>query len=419
MFTRTIRPGLVILALLLSLVALGPAAGNSLWTEQFKLTSSDGGAFDRFGTSVALSGNTALVGSYLDDVGNNFDAGSAYMYHWDGSQWVEQAKLTASDGAAFDYFGFSVALSGHTALVGALSHDAGGTINAGSAYVYRWDGETWAEQAKLIASDGEPTDQFGLSVALSGNTALVGANQDNVGGIINSGSAYVYRWDGETWVEQAKLTASDGQAGDGFGVSAALSGNTALVGAWNDDVGDNSDAGSAYVYRWDGDTWVEQAQLTASDGEASDFFGESLALRGNTALVGAYLDDVGGVTDVGSAYVYRWDGSQWVEQAKLIASDGAASDWFGVSAALKWNTALVGASGLANISSTAGSAYVFGWDGSQWVEQAKLAAGDGEVDDMFGISAALSGNTALVGASVDDVGGNADAGSVYMFRLEP
>ena len=270
--------------------------------EQAKLIASDSEPDARFGASVALSGNTILVGSHSDDLEGTDDAGSAYVFRWDSETWVEQAKLTAGDAEVGDRFGKSVSLNGNIVLVGADEAGAGG---AGSAYVYRWDGSEWTEQAKLTAGDGAAGDALGYHVDLSGNAALVGAVTDDVGGNIDAGSAYIFHWDGETWLEEAKLTASDGGASDTFGFSVALSGNTALVGARLHDVGGNDFAGSAYVYSWDGIEWTEQAELTASDGAAIDYFGTTVALAGDTALVGAIFSEVGGIINAGAAYVFR------------------------------------------------------------------------------------------------------------------
>ena len=409
MIAKALRPGLVVLGLLVALLAIGPAAGSSLWTEQAKLTANDAEAGDALGYSVVLDGHTALVGAYTDDVGGEVDAGSAYVFRWDGETWVEQAKLTASDGQADDLFGEAVALSGTTALVGAR---LGGTADSGSAYVFQWDGETWVEQAKLIASDSEPDARFGASVALSGNTILVGSHSDDLEGTDDAGSAYVFRWDSETWVEQAKLTAGDAEVGDRFGKSVALNGNIVLVGA--DEAGAGG-AGSAYVYRWDGSEWTEQAKLTAGDGAAGDALGYHVDLSGNAALVGAVTDDVGGNIDAGSAYIFHWDGETWLEEAKLTASDGGASDTFGFSVALSGNTALVGAR-LHDVGGNdfAGSAYVYSWDGIEWTEQAELTASDGAAIDYFGTTVALAGDTALVGAIFSEVGGIIDAGAAYV-----
>ena len=338
------------------------------WILQQELTASDGAAGDYFGWSVSLSadGNTAIAGAYLDDVGANSTQGSAYVYTRDGAgTWTEQDQLTASDGAASDQYGYSVTLSadGYTAIVGAYSDDVGANVDQGSAYVYTRDGAgVWTEQDQLTASDGAAGDRFGCSVALSanGNTAIVGAHYDVVT-VSNQGSAYVYTRDGAgAWTQQDRLNPGDAANGDQFGWSVALSadGNTALVGAYSDNVGANSNQGSAYLFTRDGaGVWTEQDQLTASDGAANDQLGSFVALSsdGNTALVGAFFDDVGANSNQGSAYVFTRDGAGvWIQQAQFIASDGVANDRLGRSVALSTdgNTAIAGAYG-------AGKAYIY------------------------------------------------------------
>ena len=210
----------------------------------------------------------------------------------------ESAKLLASDGAAGDVFGFEVAVSGDTAVVGAFRDDDKGT-ESGSAYVFVRSGTTWTQQAKLLASDGAAGDEFGFSVAVSGDTAVVGAFRDDDKGT-ESGSAYVFVRSGTTWTQQAKLLASDGRLFDIFGISIAVSGDTVVVGASFDD--DNGSAsGSAYVFARSGTTWTQQAKLLASDGAFFDTFGTSVAVSGDTAVVGAFRDDDKG-TDSGSAW---------------------------------------------------------------------------------------------------------------------
>jgi hypothetical protein len=394
----------------------GPAWGQRGTPVQ--LLQPAGAVNDQFGYSVAIDGDTMIVGAPSDDVGANADQGSAHIYRWTGSGWAFEATLTASDGAANDWFGVSVALSGDTAVVGAYADDVGANADQGSAYIFVRSGSTWTQQAKLTASDGAANDAFGISVALSGDTALVGAYADDVGANADQGSAYIFVRSGSTWTQQARLTASDGAANDAFGISVALSEDTALVGAFVDDVGANANQGSAYVFVRSGSTWTQQARLTASDGAANDVFGNSVALSGNTALVAAYLDDVGANVNQGSAYVFVRSGSTWTQQAKLTASDGAASDSFGVSVALSGDTAVVGAEGD-DIGANAdqGSAYVFVRSGSPpvWTQQARLTASDGAASDSFGVSVALSGDTALVGAYEDDVGANANQGSAWVF----
>ncbi|MGI8758559.1 MAG: Calx-beta domain-containing protein, partial [Acidimicrobiales bacterium] len=221
-----------------------------------------------------------------------------------GTTWAQQAKLTAIDAAAGDRFGRSVAVSGDTAVVGAyLDDDAFAGTDSGSAHVFTRTGTTWAQQAKLTAIDAAAGDRFGRSVAVSGDTAVVGAPFDDPTDT-DSGSAYVFTRTGATWAEQAKLTAADGAADDHFGRSVAVSGDTAVVGAHFDDDDDaGTDSGSAYVFTRTGTTWAQQAKLTAADAAAYDYFGYSVAVSGDTAVVGARGDDDAGL-DSGSAYVF-------------------------------------------------------------------------------------------------------------------
>ena len=279
--------------------ALAIPAMAATVTEDAKLLASDGAAWDEFGCSVSVSGDTAVVGAIYDD-DNGYNSGSAYVFVRSGSTWSEQAKLTASDGAADDYFGRSVSVSGDTAVVGALGDDDNGSAS-GSAYVYVRSGTSWTEQAKLTASDGAADDRFGLSVSVSGDTAVVGAFWDDDNGS-DSGSAYVFVRSSGVWTQRQKLTASDAAAGDSFGCSVSVSADTAVVGAFYDD--DNGgDSGSAYVFVRSGSTWTERAKLTGSDGAADDRFGGSVSVSGDTAVVGAYGDDDNGTTS-GSAYVF-------------------------------------------------------------------------------------------------------------------
>jgi hypothetical protein len=334
---------------------ISPAqAVTPIETEIQKLLASDGDAGDLFGYSVAIDGDRALVGALGDD-DNGSSSGSVYVFQWNGGAWVEQAKLLASDGANFDHFGNAVALDGDTALVGAFGDDDNGS-SSGSVYVFQWSGSAWVQEAKLIASDGAAGDLFGGSVAIDGDTALVGASGDDDSGS-TSGSAYVFHWNGSAWVEQAKLLASDGAAGDSFGGSVAIDGDTAVISARTDD--DNgSNSGSAYMFRWDGSAWIEQTKLLASDGADFNVFGTSVALDGNRALVSAF-NGHGNESFSGSAYVFQWDGSAWIEQTKLLASDGASFDWFGYPMALDGDRALAGALRDDDNGSNSGSAYIY------------------------------------------------------------
>jgi hypothetical protein len=312
-------------------------------TQSAKLTASDAAANDWFGLSVGISGTTAIVGAYRND-DNGSNSGSAYLF--DTNTGVQTAKLTASDGATNDHFGLVVGISGTTAIVAATNDDDNGT-DSGSAYLF--DTTTGAQIAKLTASDGAAEDDFGVSVAISGTTAIVGALDDDDNGT-DSGSAYLF--DTTTGTQIAKLTASDGAANDKFGSRVAISGTTAIVGAvWDNDNG--TDSGSAYLF--DTTTGNQLFKLTASDGAANDLFGISVAISGTIAIVGAYGDDDNGIFS-GSTYLF--DTTTGAQLAKLTASDGAANDNFGLSVAIFDDIIMVGATGNEDNGSKSGSAYI-------------------------------------------------------------
>ncbi len=402
---------------LLVFVLVAPLV-NAQPVPEVKLLASDRAAGDYFGYAVARSadGRFALVGA----LGDENATGSAYVFERSGGAWVQRAKLTASDAAVGDEFGGSVALSGDGgyALVGAAYNaDVGGFGFSGSAYVFERSGNTWTEQAKLTASDADGDDTFGGSVALSddGTAALIGAPIGDDANGIETGSAYVFKRSGSTWAEQAELTASDGDLYDDFGEAVALSadGSRALVGAINDTLS----AGSAYVFERSGAAWTQQARLTASDGASLDIFGGTVALSadGLTALIGAPGDD----SYTGSAYVYERSGTTWTEQAKLTAPGNANGDEFGASLDLSTDgmTALVGARRDEQFT---GSAYVFERRGGTWTARTKLTASDGASSDSFGRAVALSGDgtSALIGSNSDDDDGT-NSGSAYVFDLRP
>jgi len=324
---------------------------GTTWSQQAKLIASDGAASDQFGQSVSISGDTVVVGAPGDDDKGNL-SGSAYVFVRSGTTWSQQAKLIASDGAAVDFFGYSVSLSGDTAVVGATLGD-GNVTNSGSAYVFVRSGTTWSQQDELKAGDGAALDFFGRSVSISGDTVAVGAYWDDA----KKGSAYVFLRSGTSWSQQAKLTASDGAADDLFGVSVSISGDTVVVGAHeNDD--DGTSSGSAYVFERTGTSWSEEQKLTADDGAAYDYFGISVSINGDTAVVGAYRNDVND-TSSGSAYVFERTDSTWSQQSKLTPSDGAQDDFFGHSVSISGDTVVVGAYYDDDDGADSGSAYVY------------------------------------------------------------
>ncbi len=398
---------------------LGSAVAAAI-TEDFKLTASDRRGYDRLGYSVSLSGDRALVGAHGDDDAGD-GSGSAYVFDFDGTDWIETSKLTASDAAVNDGFGFSVSVSGDTALVGSRHDDDAGAAS-GSAYVFDLSlcAATCHEVSKLTASDAAPGDEFGISVSVSGNRALVGAEYDDDAGT-GSGSAYVFDLTtcGSACDEVSKLTASDAAGGDEFGVSVSVSGDMGLVGAWGDDDGGTS-SGSAYVFDLStcAVTCNEVSKLTASDAVTLDRLGGSVSVSGDRALVSSEFDDDGGGSS-GSAYVFDLAtcGATCNEVTKLTASDAASGDIFGSSVSISGDWALVGAWGDDDGGSSSGSAYAFDLTtcGATCNEMTKFTASDAAGDDDFGISVSISGDRALVGA----YGERNVAGAAYVFDFGP
>jgi hypothetical protein len=260
-----------------------------------------------------------------------------------------------ADGARGDWFGRSVSVSGDTAVVGAPSDDDNGT-RSGSAYVFRRTGSSWTQAQKLLPGDGAANDLFGTSVSVSGDTAVVGALYDDDNGA-GSGSAYVFRRTGSSWTQAQKLLPGDGTADVVFGASVSVSGDIAIVGAPGDGQND-FEPGSAYVFTRTGSSWTQEQKLLPADGTEYDFFGYSVSVTGDTAVVGAYGDDDNG-TSSGSAYVFTRVGSRWTQVHKLLPGDGAADDHFGYSVSVSGDIAVVGAYEHADHGTASGSAYVF------------------------------------------------------------
>lgn len=334
-----------------------------------------------------------MIGAPADD-DQGFNSGSAYVFNT--ASGAPTAKLTAADGTNNDYFGSSVAISGATAVVGAMLDDDQGS-SSGSVYVF--DAVSGAQSLKLTANDGAANDRFGHSVGISGNTIIVGAQFDDDRGS-NSGSAYVF--DATSGAELAKLTASDGVARDQFGYSVGISGGTAIVGALlDDDAGESS--GSAYVF--DVASGAQTAKLTAADAESNDQFGYAVAVSGNTAIVGAPVDDQVD-TDNGAAYLF--DAVSGAQIAKLLAPDGTYDDQFGASVAISGDTAIVGAL----YEDGGGAAYLFNTLSGAFL--GKLTASNLAGDDNFGASVAISGDTAVVGALYGD-GAVTNSGAAYAY----
>ncbi|MEO8428049.1 MAG: FG-GAP repeat protein, partial [Verrucomicrobiota bacterium] len=487
-----------------------PAFASPVQQAYIKASNTD--SSDEFGISVAISGDTMVIGAIFEDSsatgvdGDQSDnsasaSGAAYVFVRSGTTWIQQAYLKASNSAASDQFGCKVAVSGDTVVVGAYGEASNATgmdgdqnddsaVSSGAAYVFVRDGTTWIQQAYLKASNtggpspGEPSgDFFGLSVAVSGDTVVVGAfgedsnatgvngdQSDNSAG--GSGAAYVFVRSGTTWSQQAYLKASNTATNaGGFGWSVAVSGDTVVVGAAFEDsstTGVNGDqsshsaegSGAAYVFVRSGTTWSQQAYLKASNTDAGDLFGTSVSVSGDTIVVGGGREGVGAedsnangvngnqssnsATNSGAAYVFVRSGTNWSQQAYLKASNTGADDFFGLSVAVSGDTVVVGAYGEDssargvnanqnnNSAGESGAAYVFVRSGTTWRQQAYLKASNtggafpGNVGDFFGHSVSVSGDTVVAGAVLEfsnatGVNGNqsdnsaAYSGAAYVF----
>ena len=406
------------LAVLTAAATLNAGAGLTpagAQCELAKLVASDGAEGDEFGYAVAISGDILVIGAQADD-DNGVNSGSAYVFRHDPGPpgaWIEEQKLLASDGKTEDWFGCSVAIADDTIMIGARG------APCGSVYVFRYDlgpPGGWVQDQKLPGPCPPYGDLFGFSVGIAGDIAMIGAPFEDYGTF--AGAAHAYRYDGSDWIETQRLQPSDSAEYDQFGASVAISGDTAVIGT-SPDVPEA--CGWAYIFRYDPgppEAWVEEQKLLASDGAAQDGFGWLVDISGNAALIGACGDDDNG-DDSGSAYVFRYDPGPpegWVEEQKLLASDGTAGDYFGRGGAISGDTAVLGAPCAYYTPLGPGSAYVFQYVGSSWVEEAKLQASDGIVGDQFGGSAVISGDTVVIGAFRDDDNGER-SGSAYVFSL--
>ena len=382
------------------------------WTFQAKLLGNNTESEDNFGYAVDVDGNFAIVTSP-----KNKGAGAAYIYEREGTVWEQKRnrvriRMIPIDRDGASAFGTSVAINGETAVIGATGGKVGQDI-VGAAYVFtRNEPPFWNQHTKLTASDSRGGDQLGYAVALSGSEVIAGAPKHSAGGL-GSGAAYIYeqKEDG-TWVETIKLSDGETASEDQFGISVAISGNLAISGAQqDDDVAPN--AGAAYIFERSGTLWLQRTKLVADDAKAGDLFGNTVAISGETVVVGAPgADDAG--PESGAAYVFTYLGDEWVQRAKLIGDDTSMFDHFGTAVAVHENTALIGAHGKDEGAEDSGAAYIFVRNGVSWIQQAKLAHRNAVPGDQFGYAVAIYGDNALIGAHRSDATGP-DSGAAYIF----
>ena len=350
------------------------------WVKQARIVSSDDASFEQFGFTTSIHGDYAIVGAPT----KSSSAGAAYIFKRTDDTWNKTHTLVGSDTVASDNFGYGVAIYNNYAIVGAYRHND----NAGAVYVFMYDGINWTEQTKIVASDLIAGDRFGYSVSIYGNYAIIGTGKYNV-----AGCAYIFMRNGTNWIQQSKLTGSDSLGKDYFGHAVSIYGDYAIVGSEQGGTGYTS---SAYIFMRNGTNWEEQQKIISTDLGRNDRFGKSVSIYDNYVIVGANQNtNNGNIYNAGAAYVFMRTGTNWEQQQKLIGSDIVANNYFGVSVSIYGDYAVVSST---SHNTYAGAAYIFKKnDSNVWEEDVKIV-GNNENYKMFGKSVSMTNNYCIVGA---------------------
>lgn len=391
--------------LLVSLASATASVDAQGWVVEDPILASDAVAGDEFSSAIAASDGTLMVGA--PDLST---PGAVYVYAELGGDWIEQQILYSSSVSPYDDFGRSIAIEGDIAVVGApLTQEVG--LFSGSAYVFRFDGTSWVEEQALFASDAAENDRFGEAVAISGDVILIGAFANDDQGL-NSGSAYSFRFDGTSWIEEQKLTASDADSDDNFGDALAIQGDFALISSPREE-GAGNDTGAVYAFEYDGVSWVQQQKFYSLDPGLVDLFGGSISIDGARAIIGAQGDrDL--FINGGSAYIFGFDGTTWSQEQKITPGPQCGEwDRFGESVSIDGNAAIVGAGEYNN---GPGKAMIYRFDGATWTEEAVLTSGTTSIVDFFGGVVFMHEAWAFVGAPYEDYGGMPNVGVLRAYR---
>lgn len=377
------------------------------WRQSAKLLASDGMLWDNFGIAVALSGHRILVGA-SNNVASNADPGKAYVFTEINGLWQQTAKLRHPDGATFDFFGSALDLEGDTAVVGAFGRDDP-QYGMGAAYVFEFENGAWHFKQELTADD-EDRNHFGQSVALSGNTILVGSPR-----IDGFGRVLVYERLGDAWTLSARLEAEEKRLLEQFGISVAIDGDKAVIGS-DETISDNS-IYAAYVFLRQNGVWQQTDRITASAGIRHESYGTTVSISGNVAIVGSpRSDDNGGQS--GAAFIYELATNTTPVETRISAGNSGFENAFGLALDLHDDRALIGSISDGIYGANAGAAYIFQRLGGTWQLESRLTAPDADSFDFFGSAVSLDGNLALIGAPGDDAI-KKDSGSAYTFARGP
>ena len=379
-------------------------------TETQRIVSDDLAVEDYFGNGLAVSGEYAIVGACYDDE-NGENSGSAYIFYNNAGTWEQYQKLMSSDGQTNEFFALTVAISGDYAFAASI----GANTYAGKVYVFHNDAGTWTEIATLIGADVSDTDIFGYSISISGDYAIIGAYNDDDNGE-NSGAAYIFQNTSGTWSEIAKITADDGTENDIFGKAVSISGDYIIVGANSGPNNSGANSGIAYIFHNNSGTWEQTQKIESADAIVGDHFGASVNISGDYAIIGADYKSANEVWE-GAAYVFYNNEGTWEQTAKLTASNPGSQKHFGNSVRITGDTLVVGSKG--NISFEpydAGSAYLFINNEGTWEEKAILQSSDIGILDQFAYVVDFVDNLIFVSSPRTD-SDFSDAGAVYIFKF--
>ena len=390
------------------------SAATAEWlTEAQILEVPDAALGDIYGGAVGLSGKYAFVAAEWDD-DDGKDSGAVWVFRDEDEGWKRTQKLRAPDAEAGDNFGRSIAMDGEVAVIGTHWDDSPGHENAGSAYVFRLSEGRWALEQKLEAGDPGTWASMGNAVAVEGPWIAVAAWRKGAKGVREAGAVYLFHFDGQRWSQTEILRARDAGAEDQFGRSVWISGDAMVIGAWGDDAR-GRDAGAAYFFRRRDGRWHQEQKLTPKDVRPGDRFGFSASLDDGVALVGSHLSSAGAQVS-GAAYVFRYDGKRWAEEQKLVSNSPSELESMGMAVALQGDLALVSAHcTFRKVETKPGRAYLFRQVEGQWVLDRRLKPSDGHPGDVFSFHVALDGTTVVAGSWRHSHAGR-NSGRAYVFE---
>ncbi|MCC6675673.1 MAG: hypothetical protein IT436_00890 [Phycisphaerales bacterium] len=393
-------------ALALSFAA-GPCAAQ---VEEQRLTPADPLTSDIFGYGIAFDGATLVAGAPFSTFSGVSQPGRAFVFERAGDRWQQTARLLPPILKEGSGFGVQVAVDGDRIAIGAPGEDDLPLTNAGAVYLYERVAGTWTFIQRLAPPSPENSGNFGVAVALRGDDLLIGSNGATHGGVALAGEVLVYHRDAGTWTRTGSFSASDADFDDNFGSSIDFEGDTAVVGAIDDDHSDRADPGAAYIFSRAGGAWTEVDKLIASDPGDGSLFGGCVSINGGTVIVGAERHDHSGLNEAGAAYVFRAGaGGEWAEAARLVSPAPEAVDRFGCDVAVRGQTVLVGAH-LANPGTRVGAAYIYRETAGAWSYDRTLTASDGG-NTNFGWRLAVAGDRAAIAGPFYQT----NRGAVYMF----